>query len=69
MTDRVKVTITGYYDLPGNMDKRLAGYGTTDPAGCAWSLRHNEPTDLLPFCDDVTMTVELVTEPPGGEEA
>jgi hypothetical protein len=64
MTDRVKVTITGYYALPDDPVARAQAYHTMDRAECVAIDARTNPVDLLAACDGVTMTVELATGDP-----
>lgn len=57
---KMKVTITGEYELSDDLEERERSYGATDPRECSVIDQANDPDIMLSCLDDPQMTIEPV---------
>lgn len=58
---KAKVTITAEYEIPD--DHLEEAYGTTDPTLCVAIDAQNEPAQMLEYCENIEMKIEVVPAP------
>jgi hypothetical protein len=69
---KVKLTFTGYYDLPDDPAARMVAYGTEDVAECCVLDRENAEAEPALFLGDlmydITVTLSPAASPEGSRQ-